>query len=444
MIRKLGIAAIAAACGSAWILPALAQVPQEPGVRLGISYQLYAVDYVGDSPVVGAYPLGWQRILFYPSGRLSSQLSFKSRFALDGFGVSSAGLGAGHVRSSGLDMGSPLYVDWAYATFTPSPETSWHLGTMNLDRELSVGTAFKNPFDTPAVLSFTFNRYGGVGTPALLSNGALDAAATRPANWLVGTNVAQEVLDPASTIANFPNPGLSLILQQRLGSAKLSLATNNGVYGANPARARDRAQARTLTLPLNYPESPALYNGYSLALIENDFGGLRLQAGLRADNNTMGTAQGKYSSLTLDAGDAKLGGSLSVAGAGLPTERLGGFAWGALPGGFSAGAALKANGMLGMSASAYPFVSYGPMLRTPGVGWFPSWTLGIQQTNGPAGEALAAGYTLETSFRLHPALPTFNLEYSAGKYDPAGNNVLLDPSRPATHQVFAFITTFAF
>lgn len=445
MTRKLGIAALAAACGGAWAFPALAQVPpKEPGVKLGMAYQLYAIDYLGDAPVAAGYPIGFHRVLFFPTGRLSPELTFKSRFAIDGFGVSGAGLGPGHMRTSTMDVGSPFYVDWAYASFAPTPQTTWHLGSMNLDRELTVGSAIKNPFDQPSVISIAMTRYGSPGTPALLPNGTLDAAPSRPANWLVGTNVAQETLDPASTTANFPNPGLSLVLQQRFGSARLSLATNNGVYGANPARAHDRAQARALTLPLNYPESPALYNGYSLALLENDFGGARLQVGLRADNNTMGTSQGKYSSLTVDAGDARLGGSVSIAGPGLPNERLGAFAWGTLPAGFGLGAALKANGMLGMTAGAYRFVSYGPMVRTPAAGWFPSWTLGVQQTNGPSGEALAAGYTVETSLRLHPALPLFNLEYSAGKYDPAGGNVLLDPSRPATHQVFAFITTFAF
>lgn len=414
----------------------------DSGIKLGMAYQYYVIDYLGDSPVAKAYPLGWHRVLFLPSGRLSPQLSFKSRFAIDSFGVSAAGLGAGHIRSSGLDIGSPFYVDWAYASFTPGPDTAWHFGTMNLDRELPIGSGLKNPFDTSAVYSITFTRYGGVGTPPLKAGGTLDAASTRPANWLMGTNVALETLDPASTFANFPAPGLSLIYKQKLGSARVSLATNNGVFGASPARAHDPALAKTLTLPANFPESPAQHNGYSLAILENDFGFARLQAGLRADNNTLGTERGKYSSLTLDVGDSAVGGSLSLAGAGLPTDRLGASVFSGLPGGFGVGLGLKANGIGFLQPSSYPFTSYGPMLKTPGIGFLPPFVLSAQQTRGAADEALAAGYTVETSFKPHPALPAFNLEYSGGKFDPAGGNGWF--TGQVTHHVVSFLTTFAF
>jgi hypothetical protein len=410
---------------------------------LGAAFQFYTIDYLGGNPVAGAYPIGWNRFLFFPNGQVNPELGFRARLAVDNFGVSASGLGAGHLRSSGLDVGSPFYVDWAYASFEP-PGHSWHAGIMNLSHELKIGSAIPNPFDASAVYSITFTRYGGVGTPPLTAARTLDASPGRPGNWLMGTNVAIETLDPNSTFANFPAPGLSLIYQTELADTRLSLATFDGTSGASIARSHDPAQARTLYLPLNFPETAPYHQGYSLALFERRFAPLRVQLGLRADNSSFGTALGKASSLTVEAGDEQLAGSLTLAGSGLPFDRLGAYVWRDGLAGFGVGLGLKATGIGPLQPTGFPSVSYGPLLRTPAWGWLPRWTIAAQETRGALGETLASGLTLETSARLHPALPMLGVEYSLGKFDPAGRNGLLDLSTPFTHQLYSVLTTVSF
>lgn len=410
---------------------------------LGAAFQFYTIDYMGGNPVAGAYPIGWNRFLFFPNGQVNPELGFRARLAVDNFGVAASGLGAGHLRSSGLDVGSPFYVDWAYASFEP-PGHSWHAGILNLSHELKIGSAIPNPFDTSAVYSITFTRYGGVGTPPLTAARMLDASPGRPGNWLMGTNVALETLDPNSSFANFPAPGLSLLYQTELADTRLSLATFDGTSGASIARSHDPAQARTLYLPLNFPETAPYHQGYSLALFERRFAPVRVQLGLRADNASFGTPQGKASSLTIEAGDEQLAGSLTLAGAGLPLDRLGAYVWRDGLAGFGVGLGLKATGLGPLQPSGFPFVSYGPLVRTPAWGWLPRWTIAAQESRGAMGEPLASGLTLETSARPHPALPVIGVEYSLGKFDPAGRNGLLDLSTPFTHQLYSVLTTVSF
>lgn len=418
--------------------------PPVPGITLGMAFQFYTTDYVGASPIANAYPIGWNRILFLPSGHASPELSFHSRFAIDNFGVSAAGLGSGHLRSSSLDIGSPFYVDWAYASYEPE-SAAYHVGLLNLNRAIRIGSTIPNPFDTSAVYSIGLARYGGVGTPPLTASGAIDAAPGRVGLWLMGTNVALETLDPNSTYVNFPAPALSLVHVRPLGQGRLTLATMDGTPGASPARARDPAQARALYLPSNYPATAPQRQGYSLALYDLPLAWGRLQLGWRTDNLALASWGGKYTTVTLDVGDHDFGGSLTLAGPGAPGDQLGAYLWGSQPWGGAMGLGLKAGGWkLLEPPSPTAFVSYGPMLRLPAWTWLPPLTLALQQTNGSEGRPLAAGVTLETSFKPAAALPEVHAEYSVGKFDPAGHNALFDPSRPFTHQVYSVLTTFSF
>lgn len=440
---------LAAALGTGLATPAIAQPEPantfEPSARLGMAFQFYTIDYVGGSPVAAAYPVGWNRVLFLPTARVNPALGFKGRFAIDNFGLASGGLGSGHIRSSGMDTGSPFYVDWAYVSFTPEGLGEAHVGLLNLDRELKLGAATRNPFDASPVYSITLTRYGGVGTPPLTAAGGLDAGANRPGYWHMGTNVALETIDPNSTFANFPAPALSALYQGRVGGVKFALATMDGTPGANPARAHDPAQSRTLYLPANFPEAAPQRQGYSVAMAEGEVAGFRVQGSLRADNQTFGTLAGKHTALTVERQVGPASAALTLAGAGAPVDTLGAWVWAPDVGqsGWGAGLGLKARGMGVLRPSGFDFLSVGPVVRAPA--WWPGTplTIAVQQTMNPTG-AIAAGVTLETAVKPHPMLPDIGLEYSLGKFDPAGPNALLDPASPFTHQLYSVFTTFAF
>jgi hypothetical protein len=402
-------------------------------VKLGIEYWFLSIDHVGEGPLASRYPVGWNRIHFLPTAQLGNELSFKSRFTLDNFGVNAQGLGSGHLRSSGSDSGSPFYIDWAYLSYTPKGEAT-HFGIMHLAQQVRLGPVSKNPFNSATVYSFGLTRYGGVGTPPLTATNQLDASPSRM-QWLLGTNVALETLDPNSAFVNFPSPSLSLIHQRQLGTAQLSLATSNGNWATNVDRAL--TSPGLLYLPRNYPLPAALYDGYSLVAIEDQFGPARLQAALRADNRTMGTVEGKSSSVTIDWGGPSLAASLTLAGRNLPLDSLGGYVWADNVAGFGLGAGIKSQGMGFLQSTSYPFLSYGPILKTPSVIGLPSVTLALQQTQGTHGEALASGYTIETQVRPFAGLAPIGLEYSSGKFNAAGSNALFDPISPFTHHVYA-------
>lgn len=411
--------------------------------KLGMGLQLYNLDYLGATALGNAYPIQFVRVMFLPSSRISETMRFNARLVIDGFGVAPSGIGSGHLRTSTMDVGSPFYVDWAYASFTPNNQAT-HFGIMNLSREVRLGSTQASPFDASAFYSLGLSRYGGVGTPPMTSAGALDASANRPGAWLMGTNVALETIDPNSSFCNFPAPALALVHQQKLGSWSLALATQNGTWGALPARAHDPAQAKGLYLPLNFPEATPQHQGYSLAVVENDLGVVRFQGAVRANNQTMATEGIAATSLTVDARQEAWSASLSLAGKQAPLDTLGGYVWAKDLAGFGLGAAVKSNGLALRQASPFAYVSYGPMLRTPALPWLPSFTLSVQQTNGKTGNALAAGYSLETALKLHPDLPAIGLEYSAGKFDPSRPNELLSAGSPVTHQLVGVFTTFAF
>jgi hypothetical protein len=261
----------------------------------------------------------------------------------------------------------------------------------------------------------------------------------------MGTNVALETIDPNSTFANFPAPALTALYQRSVGGLKFALATMDGTPGANPARAHDPALSRTLYLPANFPETAPQRQGYSVAMLEGELAGFRVQGALRADNATFGGLGGKYTSLTVERQAGPYTAALTLAGAGAPIDTLGAYVWAPnlAESGWGAGLGAKARGMGILRAGGFDFASVGPVVRAPA--WWPGTplTLALQQTVGPGG-ALAAGATLETAVKPHPMLPDIGLEYSLGKFDPALGNALLDPSRPFTHQLYSVFTTFAF
>ena len=399
---------------------------------------------------------------------LSPDLSYRGDLEILNQGVQS--FANGHLATEGGhqgpgDIGTPLYVQRSYFSWTP-PNFDFHLGMMTFADTLKIGSTLHNEFRSGPVWPNNEGGYGFVGTPPIqpptvpnsgpgqLTLVPVNQAANLPTisgrvRWNPGVNVAEDLLDPNSVWTANLGSAPSAVLDYYWGPLELGLGANYGAPGASTQLALDDQ-------PSTFPLIAEYYHGYTIAKMGLDLGMVRWGLYGHADNSSMSQLTspssflGKGIGSTLDIGTDALGLSIGYAdvtrrdydpnyyaestaflvsnnffgtGIGLGI----GSKWGDSP-------ASNTTGTFVSYITPYDWTSTGAYVRLPGISIFPSLLLAAQTSGSDFfGSNFGSGLSAILDIQPSPELPTFMLEFDQGRFygttytpstNPSANNLI--------------------